>query len=266
MAGKAASQRVPAGPLDALIFSSVWVAGAAAALTCASALAMGMAPDPRLLGLAFAGTLFVYTIDRLRDLERDRVSSPTRSAFIERWQPWLRFQVVAAALAALALGVGAGPRVVAVAGLVAALGLLHRRLKHLLLAKPIYLTLAWAAVAVGFPAAQDPTARHVPWVALIVAGTVTSNVVLSNLRDDQGVASRVGRRLALSLAALNLLPLSAFALLGPASIRPLILLPIFMAGAIAGFRPSERYGALVVDGALLVGALGAAVWGAALGC
>ncbi|MAE94274.1 MAG: hypothetical protein CL910_06400 [Deltaproteobacteria bacterium] len=233
------------------------------ALTWASALAMQVRPEPRLLGLAFAGTLFVYTVDRLRDLERDRVTSPRRSAFVERFEPWLRMQVAVAALVALALGLGAGMRVVVVAGTVAVFGLLHRRLKHLLLAKPIYLTAAWAGVVVGMPAAHDPAARHVVWVALIVAGTVTSNVVLSNLRDDEGAAARLGHRRALAVAAINLLPVAALALLGPVAVRPLVLLPLFMAGDGAGFRPSEHYGALAVDGALLAGALGAAGWASA---
>jgi hypothetical protein len=43
-------------------------------------------------------------------------------------------------------------------------------------------------------------------------------------------------------------------------VRPLAALPIAMGVALLGFRPSERYGAGVVDGALLVGALLALAW------
>jgi len=53
------------------------------------------------------------------------------------------------------------------------------------------------------------------------------------------------------------------ALLGPAAVRPLAALPLAMGAAVLGFRPTERYGALVVDGALLAGALLALAWASA---
>jgi hypothetical protein len=40
-------------------------------------------------------------------------------------------------------------------------------------------------------------------------------------------------------------------------VRALVALPLAMGAAVAAFRPGERYGALVVDGALLVGGLAA---------
>jgi hypothetical protein len=73
------------------------------------------------------------------------------------------------------------------------------------------------------------------------------------------------------MGAARALPLAgAFALAGlvaalaaPAAVRPLAALPLALAFAVAFFRPSERYGALVVDGALLAGALLALGWPAA---
>ena len=75
----------------------------------------------------------------------------------------------------------------------AAFGFAHRRLKRWLVAKPLYLTLAWTAVAVALPAAHDPAARHVGWAAAVVATAVLANVALSNLRDAEGLAGRHGR-------------------------------------------------------------------------
>jgi hypothetical protein len=246
--------------LDAWLWSSAWLGLAAAALTAAAIRALGLAPAPALIGLALGGTLAVYVIDRVRDLPRDRVTAPERAAFVTRHRGALL------ALAGLGAGVAGfasfalGPRSLVLAAAVGALGLAHRRLKRFAAAKPVYLTFAWTAVPVGLPAASDPAAAHVGWVAAIVGATVLANVVLSNLRDREALAGRLGARRALPLAGASALAGLAAALLGPAPVRPLAALPLAMAAAVLGFRPTERYGALCVDGALLAGALLALAW------
>src|SRR5512145_2462016 len=74
---------MPRAALDALAWSSLWLALTAAALAAAASRALEVAPAPPVLGLAFAGTVVVYVIDRLRDLPRDRSSAPERAAFVE---------------------------------------------------------------------------------------------------------------------------------------------------------------------------------------
>ncbi len=48
--------------LDALAFSSVWLAAAGGALCAASSLAMGFPPALPVVAIACAGTLVVYTV------------------------------------------------------------------------------------------------------------------------------------------------------------------------------------------------------------
>jgi hypothetical protein len=243
--------------LDAALWSSAWLALAAAALTAASARALGAAVSPALLGLAFGGTLAVYVVDRVRDLARDRATTPVRADFVARHRRTLLVLAgCGAALAALS-ATALGPRPVALAAVVGALGLAHRRLKGFAPAKPVYLTFAWTAVPVGLPAAADPAASHVGWVAAVMGATVLPNVMLSNLRDREALAGRLGARRTLALAGAILLAGLAAALAAPAPVRPLAALPLAMGVAAAAFRPSERYGALAVDGALLAGALAA---------
>lgn len=241
--------------LDFLAFTSLWVALAAAALCAAAGRALEVAVPPVLPALALTGTLAVYTVDRLRDLPRDRDNAPARSAFVERHRRALVGLAAGAAAASAVLVLRAGPAVALVAAAVAGFGFAHRRLKHRLWAKPLYLTGAWTAVAVGFPAAAAPAPEHVGRVAGVVGLTVLANVILSNLRDGEGAAGRLGRRRALTLAGAVLVPALALALWGPAAVRPLVCLPGAMALAVAFFRPGERYGLLAVDGALLAGAL-----------
>ena len=45
------------------------------------------------------------------------------------------------------------------------------------------------------------------------------------------------------------------ALLGPAGVGPLVCVPGCVALALTRFRPNERYGLIVVDGALLLGGI-----------
>jgi hypothetical protein len=49
----------------------------------------------------------------------------------------------------------------------------------------------------------------------------------------------------------------AAALLAPPALQPLGLVGLATLAALVGFRPGERYGLGVVDGALLAGGLGA---------
>jgi hypothetical protein len=243
--------------LDAALWSSAWLALAAATLTAAAARALGAAISPALLALAFGGTLAVYVLDRVRDLGRDRATAPARAAFVARHRRALL--ALGGLGAALAAGAAAalGPRPAALAALVGAVGLAHRRLKRFAAAKPAYLTFAWTAVPVGLPAAADPAALHLGWAAAVVGATVLPNVMLSNLRDREALAGRLGARRTLAIASAILLAGLAAALAAPAPVRSLAALPLAMGAAAAAFRPSERYGALVVDGALLAGALAA---------
>ncbi|MCH2187343.1 hypothetical protein MK280_15910, partial [Myxococcota bacterium] len=70
--------------LEILAFSALWTALAAGALTWAGGIfLLPPAGPPRLTiacGLAFAGTLAVYGVDRLRDVDRDHENSPRRSS------------------------------------------------------------------------------------------------------------------------------------------------------------------------------------------
>jgi hypothetical protein len=243
--------------LELLAFSSLWVAATASALCAAAARALGAQPDAALLAIAAAGTLFVYNVDRLRDVARDRESSPRRTEFVERWRGALVALALTGGLVALALALRAGPRAIAVLAPIAVLGLAHRRLKHFAWWKPFYVSGAWTTVVVGLPAATSAAVRDLLWVGAIVASAILANVIASNLRDREAPAARFGARVPLRLARGAALTSCALALAAPDGARSLAPIPIATLAALAAFRPTELYGLLVVDGALLAGALAA---------
>jgi 4-hydroxybenzoate polyprenyltransferase len=246
--------------LEALLFSSLWVAAAAAALTGAASRALGQTPAAGPLLLAFGGTLAVYNLDRLRDLARDRASAPARSAFVERHFGVLgALGAAGAALGALGAWL-AGPRAFLPLLAAAPLALAHRRLKPLWRAKALYVTAGWVLVVAGVPiavAGARAPARGAAWTTAVLALAILANAIASNVRDAEAAAAVIGRERALGLArgaaALALL----LALLAPAPVRRLAAVAGATLAAVACYRPGERYGLGVVDGALLAGGLAA---------
>ena len=243
---------MPSSFLDALAFSSAWVAAAAALLLAAAARALGVAAAPEALTLAFAGTLVVYNVDRLRDVARDRDTSPARTAFVIAHRPALVMLSAVASLAAVAAAWRAGAGVAALAAGVLALGLAHRRMKSIAFGKAFYIAAAWTTVAVGVPALGEPGATRVAHVAAVVYATLLANAVASSVRDAEAGAARVGLGRALHFARLCAAGALALSLAGGPAARLAWLCGATLA-ALVFFRPGERYGLLVVDGALVVG-------------
>lgn len=240
--------------LDALAFSSLWLAAAAALLVAASSTAMEIPADPALVGLAFCGTIVVYTVDRLRDLSRDRLTSPERSAFVARHRSTLTAVSVAAAGVSVLLAALAGPRVLWWLAPILAIGLLHRRLKRFELAKAAYVSTAWVCVVVGLPAWHASSTTHLGWVMAIVGASITANAIASNVRDREAAAAKLGLGRALGIArGFALLGMIAAALAPPAA-RVLLPIPVATGLVLLAFQPSERFGLVAVDGALLLGA------------
>jgi hypothetical protein len=241
--------------IEVLAYTSIWVAAAAVALCAAAGRALGADPAATTLAITAAGTLFVYNVDRLRDVERDRATSPRRTAFVERWRAMLLALAGVSALVAAGLVVREGARALALLAPIAALGLAHRRLKRFAWWKPLYVSAAWTAVVVGLPAVAAEPVRDLPWVAAIVAATILSNVIASNLRDREAPAARFGARVPIRLARGLALAAAALALVAPGAARSLAPIPLATLAALAAFRATELYGFIAVDGALLAGAL-----------
>lgn len=241
--------------IDTILFSSLWLATAAGALAAAASGAMGIETQPLAVGLAISGTLVVYNVDRLRDIDRDRRTSPVRSHFIFRHQAGLIGLTTTAAVTSALLAVSAGAQAALTLAPVLLIGLLHRRLKKFASAKAAYVTAAWLCVVVGLPWVLDPHAASVGWVAAILASSVGANAIASNLRDFEAGVERYGEVVALRAArAIAGLGVGLCAL-APDPVGSLLAVPLFTLIALALFQSTERFGLFVVDGALLMGGL-----------
>jgi len=231
------------------------MAAAAGALVAATSRAMGAAIRPEAVGLAFAGVLVVYNVDRLRDLQRDRQGAPDRSAFITEHRGRLIALSAVATAASLYFGARAGWAAAVTLLPVLGVGLFHRRLKHFENAKIGYIAASWTCVGFGLPAVLAAGARNLHWVAAIVAATVLANIIAFNVRGAGERVKRLRRRNALQVAracAAIGVALGAFA---PSPTGALVAIPLATLLALVGYRPTERFSPLFVDGALLVGSL-----------
>jgi len=245
---------------DVVLFSGIWPAVVASALVAVCDRALGGESVPSstpwgAMGLAATGTLLVYNIDRLRDLDRDQPSAPARTAFVEQHRRRLVGLSALAGLASLPLAMLQPPLAWWLCAMALALGLLHRRLKGHLAGGVIYVTAAWLMVVVGLPAVgRSPweiDASSLVWVSITMGLIISANLLGSELRELEP-GPRTLRRLQIARV------LAAAGSLWP-SLEPSTgaLVPVgactFL--ALLWFRFDERYGLGVLDGALLLGAL-----------
>ena len=243
------------GVLDALVFSSVWVGSAAGALCGSVALATGAGSMGSLILLAASGTIAVYNIDRLRDLSRDRATAPLRSAFVERHLSRLRVLAFGSGLVAAGLAVRLGAPSVALLAPVLAIGLFHRRLKRFAWVKSGYITAAWLTVVVGLPTLLGGDRLLAGWALAVIAPALLANAIASNVRDREAAVPRLGVKRALGVARVVAALGVSTVFLVPEGLGSLAFVPAATLLALIAFRESERYGMLILDGALLVGAL-----------
>jgi len=249
---------------DALAFSSTLAALVAGGLVTLATLAFGLPVEARVVGLATAGTLVVYNIDRLRDRTRDRQRAPKRTAFVDRNHGLLIAMTGLGAALCAACALGLAPTAWALCSVVFVTGLFHRRLKGVRGIKTAYLTLCWLAIVSGLPLLAHwpptwPGGARFYWVVTTLGCALLANLVASNLdrqRADEGMrwvdpSRRLGP--AIAIAGLGV----GMGVVAPEGLRALACVPAAEFIALTRFRAGEDDGALVVDGALLIGVGGA---------
>ena len=267
--------------LEALLYSSAWLAGAAAAQTAAT-FRQGPAAggvSGRVVALVFAATLLVYNLDAVLPFKhRQPAGGSGRKAWQQRHRRGLALLAVGAALAAgyLFLADGWGRYLPALLPL-AALALLYswplgrwrgqrRALREVPLLKVFLIAGVWSAITVGLPT----LARHRP---LAEAGgllaqrfcLVLALAIVFDIRDlsrDRAAGTRtfpvvlgLGGAKAVALAFLA----GAVGLGLARGVPPLGLgLTAASAATVIGLaeeRRSDYFFALLADGVLLVPAL-----------
>ena len=134
-----------------LVHSNLFISLAATSVALSTTLLVGLDPEPVPLFIVFSATLFVYSLNRITDIEEDRENVPGRAAFTERYGRGLL--AVGVALYLLAVGVGValglpGAPFLALPAVAAACYSLFR-VKRLLLVKNLIVGVSWGIVPLG---------------------------------------------------------------------------------------------------------------------
>jgi 4-hydroxybenzoate polyprenyltransferase len=247
--------------MEGLAFSGGLAAAIGAALSGAASLAIG-APDALTWAILTAsGTFIVYALDRLRDVDRDGVTSPLRTAFVVRNRKRLYAAVGLTAIGFVVALLDAPRSIVLLCIAIGGIGLLHRRLKENAALKVAYVSLAWVAACVGMPWFASGREHAGLWVGAILLGGLAANLIASNSRKPgppPGKAFDPGNEvMVLWVARAMAFTGIVIAVAAPETLRPLLWIPACEGLALAAFQPTERYGQFAVDGGLLLGALAA---------
>jgi 4-hydroxybenzoate polyprenyltransferase len=134
-----------------LVHSNLFISVAATSVAFATMRLVGLSVDPIPLFIVFAATFFVYSLNRLTDLEEDQQNVPHRADFTERYGRLLFAVGIALYLIAI---VGAfllelrGAPFLALPAVAAALYSLFR-LKQLLLVKNALVGISWGLIPIG---------------------------------------------------------------------------------------------------------------------
>jgi 4-hydroxybenzoate polyprenyltransferase len=278
--------------LDAVLYSSVWLSGAALGLMWATFLFWRVHIPGRLGALIFAATLFLYNLDSVLPYKQSQPPG------LSRRKQWMQIHRRELTLLTLAAGLLAGTlfllngRLLRLTPFLLHLGLISvlysmpllRRsgrwwaLRDLPLLKVFLIAYVWAGVTVWIPALYLGRAVAEPVVLVLFARRFLFILALASVFDirdytkDLATGTRtfpgvVGIRATQWLATLVLLLAAALVPPGtPTGQEPVLLLPLLAAaGVIWGARENrpDYYFALLTDGVMVLQFL--AVWWASRG-
>ena len=170
------------------LFSSVFSIGG---MTAAMMVLLRVPVDPVLLFIAFSGSMFIYSLNRVTDREEDRMSLPDRSEFSGKYGGY--FTAISIPLFGVSLVLAAlqGTVVLAVVLMPLAIGILYSilRMKRVPLLKNLAVSLGVSATLLMVVAVSEPPhATWFPLYGILVIGVIV-NTVIFDIKDIAGDSS-----------------------------------------------------------------------------
>ncbi|SDR11014.1 UbiA family prenyltransferase [Natronobacterium texcoconense] len=253
--------------LRVLVHSNLFISTATTSVAVTTILLAGLPLEALPLFIVFAATLFVYTVNRLTDIEEDEQNVPGRATFTRRYgRLWLVLGSVlylAAFVTALALGLPGAiymPLPLLAAVLYSLVGV-----KRVFFVKNLFVGLAWGLIPFGVGYYyQQPWTAEILFLAGYVTAMITVAAVIFDVKDIEGdleegiptIPNTVGPAQTRTLAQVGnvavALGVLAVVAVGVAAPRLLVVLAmnVYVAGYIPFSTPDRGplfYG-FVVDG------------------
>ena len=253
--------------LRVLVHSNLFISLAATSWVVITAYFADLTLDPIPLFIVFAVTLFVYSLNRITDIEEDRQNVPGRASFTGRFGHALLGFGILAYLLAIALAVAWNlPRVEFMAlPLVVALLYSLAGIKRLLLVKNLIVGASWGAIPLGVGVYYGVLeSLEIQFLFVYVTAMLTIAAVVFDVKDLEGdreagirtvpntIGVRATRFAAATATVLVAVGVVSAVAVGPLSSSFLVLLAFNLYVCWYSVLASPEYGPLffgfVVDG------------------
>ena len=235
--------------IEYLAYTGTIAALLATTLSIFTFLFLSTAINYLLLILIFTGTLTIYNIDHLRDLNYDQATNPLRANFIRSNKTIIYLIAGLSIFTSIISLYFIGFNIIPILLIPFLLGLLHRRLKGNPLFSAIYVTIAWLIVTIYLPSYLADKLNHILLLSLIIGIILFSNAYTASIRQKFYAFKHARYLIYLSILALIII------LVLRGNYTGIIPLAFFTTIALLNFRNDENYEIIYFDGLQLSGSV-----------
>lgn len=176
------------GMIDFLLYSNLILACGAAIVSYTTAFVLGVPIVWEVLFIPFAGSFFIYTLNRYTDKNEDGINVPNRVEFFTRHGKWLLAISLAAYFVSIAIALSKGFLVFVFSILPLCIGLVYSflGLKKILVAKNLSVGFAWGFSVLLVGALYNNFALETQILFVFFATEFFVNTVIFDMKDIQG--------------------------------------------------------------------------------
>ena len=230
-----------------LAYTGIIAATLAASLTLLTFTFLNTGVNSILLTLIFFGTLTIYNIDHLRDLNYDESTNPQRVKFIKYNKFLIYFIITLSFIICIVSVFKIDFKIIPILVIPFVLGLLHKRLKSNSIFSAIYITSSWLIVTVFLPAYIANKTTHLLWISIVIGILLLCNAYTSSLDQKISLIKHIRFIVVLSLVPLIMILILKSKYIG------LIPLSIFTTISLLNYNDNENYEQFYLDGLQLTG-------------
>ena len=208
---------------------------------------LGSAINHYLILLILCGTLVIYNLDHLKDINSDKSTNPKRVKFISENKLLIYFITGSSAFLSVLSVYMIGLQLIPLILLPFLFGLMHRIIKNSPLFSAFYITLSWLMITVYLPAYLTDNPKEVITLSVVIGIFLFCNAYTSSIRRKP-YAEKYARYM-LYLSVINLVII----LVLRGSYLGIIPAALFTTMALTNFIDDENYELILLDGMQLLG-------------
>ncbi len=233
--------------IESLAYTGTIAAMLAVSLAIFTFLFLGTDINYILIVLIFCGTLVIYNLDHLKDINSDKNTNPKRVNFIIRNKRLIYLITGLSMILSLLAVYNLGIKLLPIILLPFLLGIMHRIIKNSPLFSAVYITLSWLMITVYLPAYLTDNPKEIIILSILVGIFLFCNAYTSSLRQ-KSYAKKYARYL-LYLSLLNLVII----LILRGSYIGILPASFFTSMALTNYMDDENYEVILLDGMQFLG-------------